>query len=192
MTQNKIQGKFYPTKHEEWLRACKELTPSEFQVLYYLRTVDPYSNGFQITAAQIARDLSAPSKKVHRQTISRALKELVSKGYLPESYLPKSTQADDKETRIRDRLQIELGGQVEVTTAVGRIDLLTSSEVIEIKNIDDSKEALGKILAYSAFFPEHGKRIHLFGRPDLTKLALAQTTCFEFGITVTFETEGVG
>jgi len=30
-------------------------------------------------------------------------------------------------------------------------------------------------------------RIHLFGKQDLAKLALAQATCSEFGITVTFE-----
>ena len=74
-----------------------------------------------------------------------------------------------------------------VITAVGRIDLLTESEVIEIKNIDDWKEVLGKILAYSAFFPTHAKRVHLFGKLDLGKLSLAKSTCFEFDITVTFE-----
>jgi hypothetical protein len=25
MTQTKIEGKFYPLQHEEWLRACQEL-----------------------------------------------------------------------------------------------------------------------------------------------------------------------
>jgi Fe2+ or Zn2+ uptake regulation protein len=82
MTDAKIQGKFYPLQHEEWLRACRELTPSQRDVLYYLRTIDPYSNGFRISAAQIARDLSTPERKVHRQTISRALKELDAKGFI--------------------------------------------------------------------------------------------------------------
>jgi|GEM_PF-6232586 len=31
------------------------------------------------------------------------------------------------------------------------------------------------------------ERIHLFSHPNLAKLALAQATCLEFGITVTFE-----
>lgn len=77
-----ISGKFYPLQRDEWLLACKELTPSELQVLYYLRTTDPYSNSFQISAAQIARDLSTEVKKVHRQTISRALKSLDAKGFI--------------------------------------------------------------------------------------------------------------
>jgi DNA-binding MarR family transcriptional regulator len=189
MTQNttKIQGKFYPLQHEEWLRACRELKPAQKDLLYYIRTLDPYNQGVEINCANIARSLSTSERAVHRQTISRALKELVAKGYLPDTYLFISTPADDTERRIRDRLKVELGGEIEVATAVGRIDLLTATEVIEIKNINDWKEALGKLLAYSAFFPEHSKRIHLFGRVDLTKLALAQATCSEFGITVTFE-----
>lgn len=76
---------------------------------------------------------------------------------------------------------------VEVTTTVGRIDLLTATEIIEIKEINEWKEALGKLLAYSSFFPQHNKRIHLFGRPDLSKLTIARATCKEFNITVTFE-----
>jgi DNA-binding MarR family transcriptional regulator len=189
MAQNttKIQEKFYPLQHEEWLRVCRELKPAQKDVLYYIRTLDPYNQGIEINCANIARSLSTSEHAVHRQTVSRALKELVAKGYLPDTYLFISTPTDDTERRIQDRLQVELGGEVEVSTAVGRIDLLTATEVIEIKNINDWKEALGKLLAYSAFFPEHSKRIHLFGRCDLAKLALAQATCSEFGITVTFE-----
>lgn len=111
---------------------------------------------------------------------------LCKKGFLDSKY-GQAASRDRIEHQIRDRLKAELGGQTEVVTAVGRIDLLTATEVIEIKNIDDWKEALGKILAYSAFFPEHSKRIHLFGKPDLTKLARFSATCSEFGITVTFE-----
>jgi DNA-binding MarR family transcriptional regulator len=199
MTQNtvKIQEKFYSLQHEEWLRACRELKPAQKDLLYYIRTLDPYNQGIEINCANIARSLSTPKRVVHRQTVSRALKELVAKGYLSDTYLIISTPADDTERRIRDtdggsgcrhRLKLELGGEIEVITAVGRIDLLTATEVIEIKNINEWKEGLGKLLAYSAFKPEHSKRIHLFGRCDLAKLALAQATCSEFKIAVTFET----
>lgn len=190
MTQNttKIQGKFYPLQHKEWLRACRELKPAQLLVLYYIRTIDPNNQGIEINYASIARHLSSTERVVHRQTVSRALKELVNKGYLSDSYLFPSIPIDDTERQIRDRLQVELGGEAEVITAVGRIDLLTATEIIEIKNINEWKEALGKLLAYSAFFPEHSKRIHLFGKQDLAKLALAQATCSEFKITVTFET----
>jgi Fe2+ or Zn2+ uptake regulation protein len=78
----KIQGKFYPLQHQEWLRACRELTKAEIEVLYYLRTLDPRDNGVEVSAAAIARDLSTPEKIVHRQTVSRALKRLDALGFI--------------------------------------------------------------------------------------------------------------
>jgi DNA-binding transcriptional ArsR family regulator len=73
----KITGKFYPLQHAEWLRVCKELSPTAKDVLYYIRTIDPYSDGVEISATQIARDLG-----VHRSTVSRALKDLERKGFI--------------------------------------------------------------------------------------------------------------
>jgi hypothetical protein len=103
------------------------------------------------------------------------VKELITKGYLPESFSFKLAPSDDTERIIRDRMKAELGGEVEVVTASGGNDKITASEVIEIKNIDDWKEALGKILAYSAFFCEHSKRIHLFGRSDEGKTGVGSS-----------------
>ena len=81
--QSKIEGKFYPLQHEEWLRACRELTPAELKCLYYIRTSDPYSNGVRLTAAAIARDLSQEGQPpVSRQTVSRAIKRLDQLGYI--------------------------------------------------------------------------------------------------------------
>jgi Fe2+ or Zn2+ uptake regulation protein len=82
MIMAQIEGKFYPLQHDEWVRACQELTPSQRDVLYFIRTLDPYGNGVKITAAEIARQLSTGRKTVHRQTISRALKELDAKGFI--------------------------------------------------------------------------------------------------------------
>ncbi|BAZ71264.1 hypothetical protein NIES4106_60610 (plasmid) [Fischerella sp. NIES-4106] len=77
MTEAKIQGKFYPLQHEEWLRAYKELTDSQRGVLYYLRSLDPYSNGLRIRASKIARDLG-----ISRQTVYKAIDVLEQKGYI--------------------------------------------------------------------------------------------------------------
>jgi DNA-binding transcriptional MocR family regulator len=75
--ETRIQGKFYPLQHDEWIKACKELSSGARDVLYYIRTADPYSNGINITASVIADDLG-----VHRSTVSRALKELDFKGFI--------------------------------------------------------------------------------------------------------------
>ena len=88
MTQStKIRGKFYPLQHSEWLRACQELTPSQRDLLYYIRTLDPYNNGIAINTAEIARTLSTNGRNVHRQTISRALKALDQKGFIDMEFI---------------------------------------------------------------------------------------------------------
>ncbi len=73
----KIEGKFYPLQREEWVKACRELTSSARDTLYYIRTTDPYSNGIELTAAAIAKELG-----VNRSTVSRAMKELDTKGFI--------------------------------------------------------------------------------------------------------------
>ncbi|MDJ0719082.1 MAG: hypothetical protein QNJ54_33460 [Prochloraceae cyanobacterium] len=75
----------------------------------------------------------------------------------------KTSKINPVEYQIRDRLHQQSGGLKEVATPAGRIDLLTNTEIIEIKRIGDWKAALGQILVYSAYYPEHQKRLHLFG-----------------------------
>ena len=93
---SKIQGLFYPLQHEEWLKACRELTPAQRDVLYYIRTIDPYNQGIDINAAEVARQLSAPERIVHRQTVSRALKELDAKGFIDLELLQVRTKVKPK------------------------------------------------------------------------------------------------
>ena len=76
--QGKIRGKFYPLQNGEWLRACKELKPAERDVLYYLRTLDPFGDselelGVSALALALGRD---------KGTVSRALKALDQKGWI--------------------------------------------------------------------------------------------------------------
>lgn len=68
-------------------------------------------------------------------------------------------------------------------------DLLTQTEIIEVKHLSEWKSAMGQILAYSGFYPEHHKRIHLFGKNDETVIATAtaMAICLELNIVVTFE-----
>ncbi|MEM9927461.1 MAG: helix-turn-helix domain-containing protein [Cyanobacteria bacterium P01_D01_bin.50] len=81
MTQNnpKIQGKFYPLQHEEWLRACRELNSAELDVLYYLKTINPSGEKRAVTYNTIASDL-----KKNKSTVSRAIQALKDKNWLPE------------------------------------------------------------------------------------------------------------
>ena len=106
-SQTKIRGKFYPLQIEEWLESMKELTFSEVKILYYLRAIDPYNKGINITLAKIAKDLSTEESKMHRSTVSRALKILENKGFLEMELLqvyikvnPKGFLSEEKTTDV--------------------------------------------------------------------------------------------
>lgn len=68
----------YPLTHEEWLLAIKELRPRERDVLYYIRTLDPFgTKQIELGVRAIAKDIGCDAS-----TVSRALKVLWDKGYI--------------------------------------------------------------------------------------------------------------
>jgi hypothetical protein len=77
---------------------------------------------------------------------------------------------DGETKKIEKMIQLyyknQTGGEIEVETPFGYIDLLTSTKIIEIKNALQWKHALGQILSYSNFFPSHKKWIYLFDMKD--------------------------
>lgn len=87
---------------------------------------------------------------------------------------------------IQLRMHEELGGKMEAFTVVGRIDLVTDTEVIEIKQIAQWKDALGEVMAKGQCFPEHHKRIHLFGESDKL-MAKIVPACSVLEVLVTYE-----
>jgi hypothetical protein len=88
---------------------------------------------------------------------------------------------------IQLRMHAELGGIMEACTPIGPVDLVTSTEVIEIKRIEDWKEALGQVMAKAQCFPELSMRIHLFG--ESSKILRKITKHCQFlNVIVTFET----
>ena len=64
--------------------------------------------------------------------------------------------------------------------------MLTETELIEIKVVNRWKDAIGHILAKSEKYPNHQKRLHLFGYQDPI-LENIQEVCDRLDIRVTFE-----
>lgn len=91
------------------------------------------------------------------------------------------------EAWYRDRLARELNGEIEVSTPVGRIDVLSSREIIEVKVAHQWKHALGQVLAYGHYYPYHQKRIHLYGEHSPADIAQARQQCQRHEVKVTWE-----
>jgi hypothetical protein len=104
--------------------------------------------------------------------------------YLKELNNLNPYEKDRKEKEIQLRLQTELNGEIEVKTKFGFIDLLTDTEIIEIKNGKSWKHGLGQLCVYSKFYPDHQKRLHLF---NIEKDIDIEKLCEEFNIKITYE-----
>jgi hypothetical protein len=103
------------------------------------------------------------------------------------TYRSKTGRGKPNERQVKLRLHSEVGGEVEVPCAAGFIDILTATELIEVKNIKDWKSAIGQVLVYGKYYPSHQKRIHLFGKCHTSYLDLVRIHCNEFNIILTFE-----
>lgn len=92
-----------------------------------------------------------------------------------------------KESDYSNALAKELNGNREVRTLAGNIDVLASSQIIEVKEIKFWKAALGQVLVYGHYYPSHQKRIHLYGETQESFLKMINSHCAKFNVTVTWE-----
>ena len=92
------------------------------------------------------------------------------------------------EFEIQQKLNKKLNGICEVFTELGIIDILTDNKIIEIKDIKNWKSALGQILVYSEFYPDHKKCIHLYGIENNKKfLEKIKNIYLKYNVELTYE-----
>jgi hypothetical protein len=90
---------------------------------------------------------------------------------------------------VASKLADELGGVREIRCGFGYADIITDTEVIEVKRACNWKHALGQVLVYAVSFPQLQPRIHLFKcsfsiRVDMERIVMI---CGKYNVRVTFE-----
>jgi len=87
-----------------------------------------------------------------------------------------------------DKLSKLLNGKREVCINGNRnrIDILTDSEIIEVKNYNNRISSIGQILYYSSFYPDRILRIHLFDHNN-ERDKIFTDICDKLKIKVTYE-----
>lgn len=133
------------------------MSKDELRDLNLLKTVHRKGTKYAVNGApyQSVRSLVTYLFKHRSVTISEAdLKELLDE-------LVTDEKVHEKE--IQERMQKMFGGQREVHTPVGYIDLLTDTQLIESKRANGWKGALGQVLSYGKFYPNHELVLYLFG-----------------------------
>lgn len=81
-------------------------------------------------------------------------------------------------------LLMKLGGQTEVSTPSGKIDLLTDEHLIEIKEIRSWKCGIGQLMAYGIYYPNHKKSLFLFNVNSANNLENVHFVCKNLGINI--------
>jgi hypothetical protein len=92
-----------------------------------------------------------------------------------------------KEHEVQQKLCTLWGGEKEVSTPSGRIDLLTSTEVIEIKHVSCWKGGIGQLLCYQRYYPSLSMRLHVFGSASFNLLPHIEMECKRFNIALSWE-----
>lgn len=98
---------------------------------------------------------------------------------------------DVYEHDVQRKLERELSGKHESCPA-GVPDLVTSTELIEIKVWKNWKNAMGQLIAYHEYFPDKNMRAHFFGPfPSMEKRICIITHLVKNNIRVSWEEENV-
>ncbi|MGD1921122.1 MAG: hypothetical protein ACFCAD_20920 [Pleurocapsa sp.] len=98
------------------------------------------------------------------------------------------TKKRQTERVVRDRLASTISNsKIEVATESGRIDILSTFEIIEVKQVKKYKHAIGQIISYGYYYPKHKKRIHLYGQVSLKQRKLISQECSNVNVIATFE-----
>lgn len=97
------------------------------------------------------------------------------------------TYQKQSEERYRSDLHKQVGGKTEVCTPAGRIDILTSTQIVEVKHVKSWKSALGQIEVYGDYYPNHEKRLHLFGPCHFSLLETIKKHCRKRCIEVSWQ-----
>jgi hypothetical protein len=153
-----------------------KLTSAKLRLWLYLEKVKPSKHTWKKLAKRLGTSLRTIEKAINRFA-ELGLCEPLNR--IQNTYLEKA---------VRDHLQSQIGGLAEVVTPAGKNELLTATEIFEVKAFRDWKAALGQVLVYSAFYPKRQKRIHLFcSKHEFKQLSDIESACLSFEIRVTGE-----
>lgn len=107
--------------------------------------------------------------------------QINSQKYLEAIYKIEPSNNELKEKHIQSKLKYKYNGKTEVKAGSDRIDLLTKKYLIEIKDYNNWKHAIGQLIVYSRYYPKKIKCMYLFNVDDNDTLEI-QEVCEENNI----------
>ncbi|NEP61453.1 MAG: hypothetical protein F6K31_31630 [Symploca sp. SIO2G7] len=108
---------------------------------------------------------------------------------LPSFALKTKKQYKSPEKQVQKRLAQSLRGKIEVQCKSGSIDVLTDTQIIEVKKCKDWKHAIGQVLVYQLEYPDRQSRIHLYETCSNEFQSMVISFASQLNVVVTFESE---
>lgn len=95
------------------------------------------------------------------------------------------------ERDISRQLAAREGGECEVRTLVGFIDVLTPKVLYEVKEARGWKSALGQVLAYGRSYPDRKLCLYLYGTVSTLQKRLINGHCTAMGVAIEWHREDI-
>ena len=133
MSTKKVQGKFYPLQHQEFLKLNQILTQSELSVYLWLKTNDPFGGKLiEADTQKIAEDLT-----VSRRTVQRALAKLQQEGLI-ELVISKFKYCLKSQTASQSANNSEIKDDLQVATSESPDDIqIASTTTVSLQRHQD-------------------------------------------------------
>ncbi|MGB8697902.1 MAG: hypothetical protein WCD18_00665, partial [Thermosynechococcaceae cyanobacterium] len=154
-----------------------QLSPTAYRLCLHLHKVGQL--GERPTVAKLCKDL-----EISRPTFHKTIRCLNDLDVLPNWFEIETRNYPER--IVRDWLHSELGGQIEAPTPYGPIDLLTDDSVIEVKAVENWKEAIGHVLVKALKHPDHDPCLMLFS-DRIRNFQPIRECCEAFGIILGFQ-----
>jgi hypothetical protein len=101
----------------------------------------------------------------------------------------KTQKNKDTEKRVQNTLCRKVNGTKEIVVPAGRIDILTSTHLVEVKHSKKWKEGVGQLMIYGAYYPSHSLWLHIYASHLVHHdvLEMIEFHCSRLGIKLTYE-----
>jgi len=134
------------------------MTKDELNELNIIKTVEKNNGRYSVNGSPYNKITFIHNYLYEKRGISISTQELTE--------LLDEKCADNKvlEKQVQAKLARQWGAKREIKTPVGNIDLMTDSEIIEVKEAKGYKHSIGQIISYAKFYPTHQKVIYLYGK----------------------------
>ena len=134
------------------------MTSDELNALNLIKTVSKKQNKYSVNNAPYQTVAFLQNFLITKFNINISNEELIR--LLDEKCAVEKIREKD----IQAKLHKWFGGQCEVITPVGKIDLLTKDMIVEVKTVEHWKHSIGQVIAYGKFYPNHQRCIYLYGK----------------------------